>query len=138
VELELDVTDAAGISRVVQQVLQECGRIDVGEAPQARSNPVILGRCTVTSWCSSMQADRLGRCNLKVADGSAAVSAVRLPPAQRLYLPISYPDNAELCFMLARAVVNNAGALLKAWTTECPVDTARQLMEVWSCLLSFA
>ncbi|WIA20900.1 hypothetical protein OEZ85_005245 [Tetradesmus obliquus] len=56
VELELDVTDAAATRRVVQQVLQECGRIDV--------------------------------------------------------------------------VVNNAGALLKAWTTECPAAEARQLMEV--------
>jgi NAD(P)-dependent dehydrogenase (short-subunit alcohol dehydrogenase family) len=41
VELELDVTDAAGISRVVQQVLQENGRIDIGEAPR-RSKPVCI------------------------------------------------------------------------------------------------
>jgi NAD(P)-dependent dehydrogenase (short-subunit alcohol dehydrogenase family) len=41
VELELDVTDAAGISRVVQQVLQESGRIDIGEGPRS-SKPVCV------------------------------------------------------------------------------------------------
>lgn len=33
VELELDVTDAAATRRVVLQVLQECGSIDVGKRP---------------------------------------------------------------------------------------------------------
>jgi NAD(P)-dependent dehydrogenase (short-subunit alcohol dehydrogenase family) len=41
-ELELDVTDAAGISRAVQQVVQECGSIDVGERHAARSAGALM------------------------------------------------------------------------------------------------